>query len=62
MHWVGGVGVLASLDSFENAQSVVLCILCFCGDFGVVVLPYRHHLEKGGRCAQRVDGLPIDAS
>jgi hypothetical protein len=62
LHGIGGVGVLAGFDGFEDAQGVVFCEFCLCGDFRVVVLPDRHHLEERGGCAQSIDSLSVHSS
>ena len=50
LHGVGGVGVFASFDGLDDAQSVVLGVLGLGRDFRVVFLPDAQDIEEG-RCS-----------
>ena len=55
MDGIGKVGILAGLDSFENAYGMILCKLVLRLDLGLSVLfPNRQHLEECSSSEERV--------
>lgn len=58
--WVGLVGVLPLLNSFEDARSMELGIEDLLVCFGVGRTPYLNKLKECRGCQKRVGGLPGD--